>query len=118
MASEPTTARGATAIAYRAMNRADAAFAEIESHEKLCAERYRVIEEKLGMITRLLAWAGSFLFLLIVGMLGWSLKIQIEAASTERRALENRIELIRQGIVPIQQSIERSAAPAPQTESR
>lgn len=41
------------------------ALARIDTHEKVCAERYKTIEWKLGLIFHILSWGGTSL---IAGM--------------------------------------------------
>ena len=60
------------------------AYAKIEAHELLCAERYRAINEKL-------AWVLGGLVALFIGLLSWTL-VQLYALEPLRVAAAQRAE--------------------------
>jgi len=45
-----------------------------DGHEKLCAARYANIDRQLGQITKIGGWAGALAVMIMVSLLGWSLK--------------------------------------------
>lgn len=97
-------ARGnASAVARQALTRADSAHAEIEKHEEVCAERYGNIKQEIGEIKTILKWAGSTLFLLIIGALAWSIRMQISSAYAEAQALRTQLEVLQRQL-PASQS--------------
>ena len=80
---------------------------KINAHEDLCAERYKNINESLSRIMKLIGWGGSFLAVLIVGLLGWSLNNQVEANKDAIQVLTSRgnPEPLRQYVpAPMQQT--------------
>jgi len=94
-------------VALEARDIARAATSKIEAHEDLCATRYANIEKQLARFEGIFKWAGTTLFVLIVGMLGWSLKQQISANDAMREALAARVELIER--LSARESAERPA---------
>lgn len=57
--------------ASRAMARADSAHAKIESHEDLCAERYRTIEAVLGELKEGARTQSRLVVGVLLALLGW-----------------------------------------------
>jgi hypothetical protein len=80
--------------------------AAINAHEQVCAERYAHIHASISRIEGVMKWVGGVIITLILAVLGWSLTQQYNANEAQKRALEDRIELL-QGRQP--QTTEPSA---------
>lgn len=76
----------ALTMAREANDKAERALRDIEGHEDICAERYRNINEKLGMLFKIIAWAGGTGFLLIMGLLAFLAKTQFESINALQKA--------------------------------
>lgn len=83
--------RSVSEVAYEALNLARQNARDIEGHEDICAERYQNIHEKLGMIFRIIAWAGGTGFLLIMGLLAFLAKTQFESIRALQSAAVQRV---------------------------
>ncbi|MCR5876988.1 hypothetical protein [Phenylobacterium sp. J367] len=57
--------------AASALARADSAHQKIESHEELCAERYRAINDTLGELKSGATWQNRWLLGLLIALVGW-----------------------------------------------
>jgi hypothetical protein len=95
-----STPSGATAVAYRALNAANKAQDDIVAHEDLCAERYANINTTIGEIKSILKWFGSTIFILLVGVAGWSIKAQLASSDDAQQA---KLEAAIRGVVVQQQ---------------
>ena len=84
----------ALTIARDGKSKAEQALREIESHEDVCAERYKNINEKLEMLFKVIAWAGGAAFLLVMGLLGFLAKTQFESISALQKATLQRTEIL------------------------
>jgi len=86
-------------VAHQALKLAEKNEGDIVAHEKLCAERYGNINDSIREIKGFLKWVGGSAFLIIIGLLGWSLKQQVNANDAAVRAVaDTRIELLEQQI--------------------
>lgn len=81
-----------------ARDKATKAADDIEGHEALCAERYKNINDTLGTIKRILAWAGTTIFGLLVGTLGWLVVQQVNRNDNDKELLRAQIELLQQQV--------------------
>ena len=66
----------------------------LETHERVCAERYANINSAIADIKGILKWAGTTLFGLIVATLAWSVSQQFAANESQKAALAAKIELL------------------------
>ncbi len=105
--------RSTSEVAYEALNLARQNARDIEGHEDICAERYQNIHEKLGMIFRIIAWAGGTGFLLITGLLAFLAKTQFESIKALQDAAVQRTGLLeRAQPLPPQVIIQRAPGQA------
>ncbi len=80
--------------AAAAMRKAEQVAAAQESHEEICAVRYRSIDRSITLILRLLSWGGVAAFSIIVGLLGWSLQQQYQSQLQARAEATAKIEML------------------------
>lgn len=83
------------------MERANEAHVKIEAHEELCAERYANIHNLIAGVQRtsstvlkLLAWGGSTVFMLLVGLLGFLASRAINSNDARVNQLQNQLEQV------------------------
>lgn len=92
--TEPSASR----TAYEALGMAKEAKAEIAAHEDVCALRYKSIEaaltkietsfdKQLGMVWKVIAWAGGTAFLIVMGLLGFLAKSQFSSMTALQEAV-------------------------------
>jgi hypothetical protein len=60
----------AMARATEALERAEGAHQQIETHEKICADRYTTINDKIGLVLNVLGWGGGVLILTLISLVG------------------------------------------------
>lgn len=85
----------ASAIAYEARNRANAAHDKIDSHEQLCAERYGNINSNLSLLFKIIGWGGVTFLSLLLGILAWTSNRVVESIDANNQQLRNQIEAVR-----------------------
>lgn len=99
----------ALTMARDAMAKAEQNARDIEGHEDICAERYENIREKLGMLFKIIAWAGGSAFAIVMGLLAFLAKTQFDQIKTLQSAVGQRTELLeRAQSVPPQVIIQRA----------
>ena len=86
----------ASAVAYEARNRANAAHEKIDSHEQLCAERYNNINENLSLLFRVLGWGGALFLTTLLGLLGFMGVRMIDSIDANNQRLQQQIEAVRE----------------------
>jgi K+-sensing histidine kinase KdpD len=67
---------------------------KVEAHEKLCAERYAGIHDKITDLKKFLGYVVTVLVAMFIATLGWSLQQQAAAQKATNEALQTRIELL------------------------
>ncbi len=106
MSNDDPRQNNAGGLLFDAMTMARNAEAQVESHEALCAERYKTInesiaaikvdiKEKFGEVKKILAWAGITMLTIIIGALSWSLQQQWAAQKSENERAAMQISLLR-----------------------
>lgn len=104
-------------ILYDALNMARHAQQQVDNHEEVCAERYKTIHEsltkletsfdkQLGMIWKVIAWAGGSAFLIVMGLLGFLAKTQFDQITALQTAAAQRAPAAQQ--LPPQVIIQRA----------
>ena len=85
------------------MEKATEALERMNSHERLCGERYLNINASIRRIEGWLKWGGGVAFTLsaaaftlIIALLGWSLRQQYESALQDRAASAAKITALEQ----------------------
>lgn len=101
-------------MAQKADGKADSVAQAQESHEEVCAERYKNIHEKLGMIFKIIAWAGGSAFLVIMGLLGFLAKTQFDTISEMSKATAQRTEQMERAQAQPPQVVIQSQPGSPQ----
>ncbi|MGN5375787.1 hypothetical protein [Sphingomonas hankookensis] len=101
-------------MARGADGKADRALQAVDSHEDICAERYKNINDKVAAVDakvstlfKLLAWGGTTALTLILALLGFLAKAQFDSITELQRASTQRAAIL-------SEQIERKALPAPQ----
>lgn len=64
------------------------AFAKIEGHEQLCAERYKNIHGRLNLLFKVIGWGGALAFSVTLALAGWGLSRLAEGQAQQLRALQ------------------------------
>lgn len=70
------------------------AYAAIDKHEAVCAERYDTINSKIGLIFKIFAWGLPSLAAVLVAVASWSLGKVYDGQARqldELRALRNQV---------------------------
>lgn len=67
------------------------AYAKIESHEVLCAERYANIHGRLDLLFKVIGWGGALAATLAIALGGWSLSRLYDAQQQQNAALQQLI---------------------------
>lgn len=93
-----TDATSVAAIANQALKLAEQNENDIESHEKLCAERYGNINNSIREIKDILKWAGGAAFAIILGLLSFLATNTFQANDAARKAAEAKIETLERQI--------------------
>lgn len=75
-----------------ARDKANAALAQIDAHEDICAIRYQGIQTEISGMKRIITWAGAAAFSVIIGMLGFLARAQFDAVEQMRRDQLVRVE--------------------------
>jgi len=78
------------------MQTAQEALNRVNNHEELCGLRYAAIDNTLKELKGWLRWGGSTAFIIIVGMLAWSLKAQFDAVQQKSALDAARIATLEQ----------------------
>lgn len=81
-------------VAYEARNRANAAHEKIDSHEQLCSERYKNINDNLSMLFKIIGWGGSTTLLLLIALLGWLGNRVVDSVDASNQQLRDQIEAV------------------------
>lgn len=89
-------------MARHADGKAERALQAVDSHEDICAERYRNINEKIGTIFKLLAWGGTTALMLILGLLGFLAKTQFDSMKARDDTTQQIAEILRRQSPPPQ----------------
>src|SRR5262245_10048913 len=76
-----------TATADDALARANSAHERIESHEDLCAERYKNLHANVDEIKSTMRRFGGAMFVTLIGVLGWLLAYQVNSYDDENDLL-------------------------------
>ena len=63
------------------------AYAAIEAHEKICAERYDAINFKIGLIFKVFAWGLPLAAALLLALAGWAINRLFENQAEQLREL-------------------------------
>lgn len=79
--------------ARKAQAKADQVERDINSHEDICAERYKNINEKVGTLFKLVAYGGSTALMLILGLLGFLAKAQFDSITELKSAAVQRADI-------------------------
>jgi len=86
----------ASHVAREALDLARKVEMRVDGHEDICAERYKRLEENIsnvksetGDIKKILAWAGTTGFAVILAVLGFLLKLQVDANTDMQKAVQN-----------------------------
>lgn len=86
----------ASVVAHEALDLARKVELRANSHEDICALRYERLEENItnvksdvGDVKKILAWAGTTGFAVILGVLGFLLKLQVDANTDMQKAVQN-----------------------------
>lgn len=91
---------GVDQVARNSAGTADAkaqrALDEIAGHEDLCALRYGNIDETLKRIIRILGWAGTTVFALLISTLGWLIVQQVDHNDTDKAKLSTQVQVLQQ----------------------
>lgn len=81
----------------------------VEAHEAICAERYKNlqasfggVQKEMGMLWRILAWAGSTTLLLILGLLGFLAKVQFDSMNARDESARQIVEILKRQPSPPQ----------------
>lgn len=83
-------------VAYDALNLARENKRDITAHEDLCAERYNHIGQQMSEIKSFLKWFGGTSIIIIIGLLGFLSRAQIDANNQAQRAAIDKIERLEQ----------------------
>ena len=63
------------------------AYAAIERHEEVCAERYQAIHFKIGLIFKVFAWGLPMAAALLLALAGWGLNRVFDGQAEQLREL-------------------------------
>jgi hypothetical protein len=82
------------AVDQIARDKAQKALDEIGSHEKLCAERYDNIHDKLGLVLKVLGWGGATIMTVLLGIAARSMTVNDDQSAV----LKAKVELLEQQV--------------------
>lgn len=78
-------------VAYEARNRADAAHDKMDSHERLCAERYMNINKSIDDLKTGLKWLAGLLLSVLIAVSGWSLTQQVSTVNQKQELFNQQL---------------------------
>ncbi len=83
-------------VAREALDLAKDVDHRVNAHEDICALRYKRLEENItavksdvGDVKKIIAWAGTTGFAIILGVLGFLMKAQFDANTEMQRTIQN-----------------------------
>jgi hypothetical protein len=76
-------------VAREALDLAKDAKHRIDSHEDICALRYKQLEDGISGVRTIITWAGTTGFAVILTILGFLMKNQFDANSELQKTVQN-----------------------------
>lgn len=68
-------------------NRVDQVVLEQTNHEEICADRYKQIRADIRQLRGWIGWGASLVVMVVLAVLGWSLKSQFDNSQEVNHAL-------------------------------